>query len=74
MDSDKDVSVDLSLKTFGSEIGWLKLHGADGKANPDKIIDDVFGKLDEAVNGAKDFNVSTSRPKPKSPESSSLII
>ncbi|BES98257.1 Domain of Unknown Function (DUF1081) [Nesidiocoris tenuis] len=55
-DTDKDINIDLSLKSGGSELGWLKLHSLDGKPSPNKIIDDLFGKLDDAVNGAKDFN------------------
>ncbi|KAF6202203.1 hypothetical protein GE061_004601 [Apolygus lucorum] len=51
-----DVNVDLTLKRLGAEIGWLKLHSADGKTNPDKVINEIFSKLDEAVSGAKDFD------------------
>uniref|UniRef100_A0A0A9YRM2 Vitellinogen open beta-sheet domain-containing protein n=1 Tax=Lygus hesperus TaxID=30085 RepID=A0A0A9YRM2_LYGHE len=56
INTDTDVNVDLTLKRLGSEIGWLKLHSADGKTNPDKVINEIFGKLDETISGAKDFD------------------
>lgn len=55
---DSDLDLDLSLKLFGSEVGWFTYNDKKQDFSVDKLIDKLFDRFDKSVDNAKNVNVS----------------
>ncbi|RZF44088.1 hypothetical protein LSTR_LSTR004460 [Laodelphax striatellus] len=53
---DKNLDVDLSMKMFGSEVGWYTYTGSSKKFDM-SFIDSIFNKIDSSLDKAKNFDI-----------------
>ena len=52
------LDIDLSMKMFESEILWSAYHLNEGNMEPSQYMNNVFAKINEAVENLKNANVS----------------
>lgn len=59
---EKYLDIDLSLKMFESEVLWSAYHLNNGNMATSQYMDSLFAKISEAIEKAKNLNVSNVTP------------
>lgn len=53
---DQQLDLDLSMKMFGVEVGYLNYDGNPEQLTPEHIVDEIFDNLEVGINKAKKFD------------------
>ncbi|XP_047104150.1 apolipophorins isoform X1 [Schistocerca piceifrons] len=53
---DRSLDLDLSLKTFGSELAWFNYDGKHEQKSSEHVVDEVFDTINEGLQKSKKFN------------------